>query len=263
MSYNSPIRSYRFLFTQLLRVNIIGRYRRSWIGGFWVLLAPIFNTAIWLLLNFSGIMNPGDTGIPYPAYLLISTSLWQLFISSFILMSENIQFQGKLLLIHPFPPEVLVMERLAANVFNFAIPLILNIIVLACFGVTFGWGSILFPIFLIPIVLLGSSVGMVVSAFKMIVLDLGILIEEGMKILQYLTPVVFAPGFGNEWFVTIVNWNPLTHLLVAARDCLVYGKIPLSPTYWSVVGFSLIVFLISRRFYRKAVPRIIERIFNG
>src|SRR5688572_9621685 len=56
------------------------RYRQSLLGYVWALLPPIFATITFVLLNQNGILQTSETPVPYPAYVLIGTLLWQVLV---------------------------------------------------------------------------------------------------------------------------------------------------------------------------------------
>ena len=67
------LKSSRELAWRLLVRNISAQYRQSIFGYLWAFLPPIATTATFLFLNAQGIMKVGETGIPYPAYVLVGS----------------------------------------------------------------------------------------------------------------------------------------------------------------------------------------------
>jgi len=54
-------------------------YRQTILGYIWAFLPPVFTAFVFVFLNSQRILNVGATSIPYPAYALIGTVLWQTF----------------------------------------------------------------------------------------------------------------------------------------------------------------------------------------
>jgi len=71
----SNIKNYRFLIIQLVRIDILSGYKKSYVGILWMVIYPILSVIIWVILNGAGIIQPGESSIPYPAYVLLSTSI--------------------------------------------------------------------------------------------------------------------------------------------------------------------------------------------
>jgi len=68
--YNS-----RELIYQLYRRDLLMQYKKSFLGMGWMFFGPIMGIVSWILMNAAGVLAPGDVGVPYPVYVLLSTSI--------------------------------------------------------------------------------------------------------------------------------------------------------------------------------------------
>jgi lipopolysaccharide transport system permease protein len=89
---------YRHFIKQMTYISLLSEYKKSWLGITWMILSPIFANVLWLLLNASGIFNPGNTGIPYPAFTLFSTVIWGFFHTFYMSISDIIIQRSGILL---------------------------------------------------------------------------------------------------------------------------------------------------------------------
>lgn len=253
---------YRYLSWQLVRSNLVGGYKKSFIGLGWMLILPLITVAMWILLNGAGVVEPGDTSIAYPAYVLLSTSIWGFFMELYRTTSNALTDRGRVVVMNAFPYEVLLMERLIVHLINFSIPLILNIVVLMFFGVRFTWWMLLlFPVSLLPLMLLGMSLGMTVAVLRVIAVDICTLIDEGMKVLMFLTPVVYAPKVDNSLLFLINRYNPLSYLISFSRELLINGDFYETKAYLVCSLFCFLCFYLTLRFYLNFSKRVLERIY--
>ncbi len=79
-----------------------------------------------------------------------------------------------------------------------------------------------------------------------------------MQFLMYVTPVVF-PMPKEGWAATLFAVNPLTPVLVTARDWLT-GQTPESLGYFLLVNLATVSLLLAVWIvYRLAMPILIER----
>jgi len=62
--------------------DISAQYRQSLMGILWAFFPPIATALIFIVLNNRKIINIGETDIPYPAFAMFGTVLWQIFIES-------------------------------------------------------------------------------------------------------------------------------------------------------------------------------------
>lgn len=138
----------------------------------------------------------------------------------------------------------------------------INIIVLLLFGVRFSWVALLFPLTLIPLLILGLSIGLVVSIFRVLLDDVAIFIDQAMGFLMFLTPVVYAPDIQIGFLSQLIHLNPLTYLVGFSRDVLIKGTF-YEPGLWSIcVLLTFIFFVITVRIFMIAEPRVIERLIK-
>ncbi|MEL6391989.1 MAG: hypothetical protein AAFY36_09430 [Bacteroidota bacterium] len=261
--HRSSLRHYHFLIKQLVRVNLYTEFKRSLIGLSWLFILPLLAVAIWILLNGAGVVEPGDTGVPYPAYVLLSTSIWGFFADLYKTSSQIFVQNGKMLLMTPFPADVFIVERVVVHLIRFSIPFALNIGVLLFFGVSFGWPALLFPISLLPLLLLGLAIGLLVGLLRIVALDISKIADEGIRLLMFLTPIVYAPRIQLGWLSDIVAINPLTYLVGFSRDLLTQGTFYEPGRYFLCFGLTLVVFLLVLRIYRRGQSRILERLINA
>lgn len=257
------IQTYSFFIYQLVRINFLSEFKRSFIGLLWLFLLPIFSIITWVLLNDAGIMQPGETDIPYPAYVLLSTSIWGFFIGIYKSTSKIFSGRGHMMIMVSFPHEVLLVEKLIVHSIRFVIPLLINLIVLFFLGIRFSALSILFPISLLPLLMLGAGIGLIISLFRVVAVDIAKLFDQAMNFLMLITPVIYAPKVAVGWLSELVHLNPLTYLIGFSRDVLTQG-IFYEPFIWSACAvFSFLFFLLSLRIYMIAEPKLLERLISN
>ena len=78
----ADLRASRELAWRLLVRNISAQYRQTLLGYVWAFLPPIVTTLVWVFLNAQKIFDVGETGVPYPVYVLTGTILWQVFVDA-------------------------------------------------------------------------------------------------------------------------------------------------------------------------------------
>lgn len=256
------IHSHLFFLRQLVRIAIIGEFKRSYIGIAWLFILPIVSVIIWIILNSAGIIEPGDTGIPYPAYVLLSTSIWEFFAGMYRSTSNILNSRGDMLITTRFPHEVLVAEKILVHLIRFIIPFFINIAVLLFFGVRFTWLALVFPLTMVPLLFLGVGIGLIVSLLRVVAEDAARLFDGGIVFLMFLTPVVYAPNVDINWLAAVINFNPLTYLVGFSRDILIQGNF-YEPGLWVICSLlCLIFFFFAVRIFMIAESKVVERMFN-
>ena len=251
--------SSRELIWQLFKRDFFASYKKSFIGITWIFIAPIMGIISWVFLQKTGMLNPGDVGIPYPAYVLVGTSMWGLFMGFFNSANATLTAGKELVMQVNYPHEALLFKQTAQHLANFLIAFTMNIAVLLAFKVIPGWQIIFFPLVMLPLFFLGAAIGLVSSMISIVAVDISRIINMGMGLLMYITPVIYSDKVDSQLALTIIKWNPLTYLVCSARDIVIYGKLYNAPGYFICTGLSLLLFMISWRLFFVSEDRIIER----
>ena len=149
----------RELAWRLLIRDISAKYRQSFLGIFWAMIPPIVTAAGFTLAKSGGIINLGNTELPYPAYVMFSMTLWQTFTESLQGPVQAVT-QAKLMMAKiNFPREALILAKLGEVFFNFGIKLVLIIGLFLWFKMPVTWSVILAPVALIHLIMLGTFFG--------------------------------------------------------------------------------------------------------
>jgi len=249
----------RELIWQLFKRDFLASYKKSFIGIAWILITPIIGMASWIFLQKTGMLHPGDVGIPYPAYVLIGTSMWGLFMGFFTSANETLSAGQNLILQVNYPHEALVFKQIAQQVANFLISFVTNIIILLCFNVIPSWKIIFFPFVILPLFFMGVAIGLIFSMISIVAIDINKSITMVLGLAMYATPVIYSDKANNQFVQLLIKCNPLTYLVCSARDIIIYGKLYDPISYFICAGLVLIIFLLSWKLFYVSEKMIIER----
>lgn len=266
---NHPIRLLRRMWLDLLASrelawrlmirDISAQYRQSALGILWAFLPPIVMATGFTLAGNANVLNVGETDIPYPAYVMFSTSLWQTFTEALNGPVQAVTDARPMLARVNFPREAIILAKLGEVGFNFAIKLILIIGLFLWFRVSVSWSVLLAPVALVHLVLLGTLFGTLLA-------PLGVLYKDVPKSLTlltgfwlFLTPVVYpVPTEGT--FGRLVNLNPVTPLLTTTRELATTGVVSNPAGFWMVSGVTMVGLFLIWIAFRLAMPFVIERV---
>lgn len=249
----------RELIWQLFKRDFLNEYKKSFLGMAWIFISPIIGIVSWVFMNATGLLNPGDVVIPYPAYVLISSSIWGLFMGFYGAATETLGAGAGFIMQVKYPHEALLAKQTAQHIAGFLLGFIVNIIFLLLFGVVPHWKIIFFPIIIIPLFLLGAGIGLVVSVINVVAIDLTKGFNFVFSLLMYLTPVIYSRKIENKILQSIIPYNPLTYLVGNVRDLIIYGKFENVDRFIYSTIFALIVFLISWRLFYISEDKVIEK----
>lgn len=244
----------------LVRRDFLSDFKRSFISAGWVLITPALAVISWLIFNHTNILNPGRLSIPYPAYVLISTLIWKLFIGIYQ-SGSNLFFESASFGIDVrFHREVLLAKQIILHVLNLAAGLLIIEAVLVYYGILPTWKMLSFPVTLIPLILMGAGIGLLASVYSVVLPDSKKWLDYGMQLLMFVTPVVYSPQVDNELIREIIRLNPISYLLDWSRSSLTGGSFdhPLGFLLGSIGA--LAVFLLGLRLLYLAEDKVVEKL---
>jgi lipopolysaccharide transport system permease protein len=249
----------RELIFQLFKRDFLMSYKKSFLGMGWIFISPIIGIISWVFMNYTGVLIPGDVGIPYPAYVLLSTSIWGLFMGFYSSAAGTLGAGASFIMQVKFPHEALLIKQTAQHLANFLITFIVNMIVLLIFGVVPHWMTILFPILILPLFFLGAGIGLIVSVIGVVATDLQKGFDFVLGLVLYITPVIYSPNVNNIFLQKVIKWNPLTYLIGGVRDLIIYGRIEHLDRFMLASVFALLIFMISWRLFFVSEYKVIEK----
>jgi len=249
----------RELIWRLFLRDFKAKYRQSVFGILWALINPLITVGIFVLLNRSGILNIGDTTVPYPIFALVGISVYGIFSTGLSVSASSIVGAGPMVVKINFPKISLVIASMGQALIDFFVRMLMLIILLIFYGIAPNWTLFIFPFALLPLIFLTLGVGFMLSLLAGIFRDIVHIASFLTTLFLFLMPVLYpAPQSG--LFANLNLWNPLSHLIVGARDVFILGNLSNPSEYFYSVFFSLSVFLISWRIFFLSEHRIAERV---
>ena len=258
MEMVDELRNSRELAFALFTRDMKAQVRQSILGYAWLFFPPIATTLVWFFLNSSGVVKVADTGMPYPAFVMIGTLLWQAFLESLTKPIMSLTASKTMLVKLNFPRIAPVLAGIGQTTVTSAIRLVLLIPIFVFAGVEASWTIVFFPLAYLSMVLLGIAIGSLLTPIGLLYTDIGKGIGLIGQFMMYATPVVYP--IASEGFLGWVNKvNPVTYLLEVGRSTLVGGSFEHLSTALIITGSAFILLLIGWVIFHITVPRIIER----
>lgn len=249
----------RELAWRLLVRDLSSQYRQSFLGIFWAFVPPIVAAVGLTLASNAKILNIGETDLPYPAYVMFSMALWQTFVESLNGPVQAVIAAKPMLARINFPREAIILSQIGQVGFNFGIKLILIVAMFLWFRIPVTWTVILAPVALIHLIALGTAIGLLLAPIGALYED----VSRGLTLLVsawlFFTPVIYPPP-QTGLFATLVQWNPVTPLLVTVRELATVGTVSDPLRFWLASLLAIGGLLLSWLMYRIAMPFVIERI---
>jgi len=239
---------YRDLLYLLIRRDLVAFYKQTILGPAWFVIQPICMTIVFVII-FGEVAKLSTDGLPKFLFYMCGITLWNYFAECFnktaTVFRDNASLFGKVY----FPRIILPISIVLSNMVRFAIQLLLFVVVGVWYYIQ---GSIepqasiiFFPIVVATMATLGLACGMLFSAMTTKYRDLIFLLQFGVQLLMYATPVIYPFSEVPDRLRPILSWNPLNPLFEITRHgFLGAGEYSLTGLAYSI-AFSLITFLIA------------------
>ena len=243
---------------QMLSRQLRAEYRQTVFGGLLAFL-PALGMVFWAVLaDRAKILDAGDTGIPYAAFVLLGLVAWQTFVESIHVQIETLANERAVLAKLDLPPESLIAAALARVLVNVAPKILIVAVAFAYLHLGVPWTVVLAPLPFLVLVLLGTALGLFLAPLHALYNDVGKGLQAVTTFWFFMTPVFYAvPKDG--LFRRLVEWNPVTPLLGLTRDLTALG----TSTSWSGALWMTLATILALPFawffYRLALPVVLEK----
>lgn len=237
---------HRELIVQFAMRDLQQKHRGTYLGLVWAGLTPLLMLAVYTVV-FSTILkarlsgNPDEGPLEYGLLLYCGLMVLQIFTgplgrSPGLIVSKK-NFVKKII----FPLEILPVSVVLSTLMYSGIGLVLLLVAHFVLGGQLHATMLLFPIVLIPAVLLAVGVGWILSALGVFLRDIDEIVTTVVqRMLFLLTPVFWSIDIIPERFRPLVHLNPLASVVDGARRTLLQGEQP----NWMVLGIWTVIALI-------------------
>ncbi|HAT8606378.1 ABC transporter permease [Legionella pneumophila] len=220
---------YRGLLYQLIKRDILGRYKRSSMGLLWVVLSPLLMLTMYTVV-FGVILQvrwPGvDNCLMYSLILYIGLTIFTFFSECLSAAPNLIASKSHLVKKIIFPLEIYPLVPIGSACFFALINTFLSCIY--CYFVlgTVHLTALFLPILYLPLVFLTIGLSWIFCSLGILISDIEHVMRFLLRIALYLSPVFYSikkipPEFQPYLFI-----NPLTYIIEQAREMMVFGVLP-------------------------------------
>ncbi len=252
---------YRDLIGLLVKRDFIAKYKQTILGPAWAVIQPLLTTVVFTFIfgNIAGLAESGS--VPTFLFYMCGNIAWQFFAGclsktgrTFV---ENRNLMAKVYFPRLAMPVSIGLSQLVAFAIQAAMFLIFLLIFsfLPAYHIQITKFVVLVPFLVIQMMLLSLGCGIIISALTTKYRDLQMLIEFGIQLWMYATPVAYSMRiFEGTALYTAVNYNPMTPVINTMRYALLgpeCGRFDLKYYLISVI-MTFLILLLGILLYNKA-----------
>ena len=244
---------YRDLIWLFVKRDFVAKYKQTILGPLWAILQPLMTTIVFnVIFGNLAHLTTADTAdsLPVPGFLfyMAGTICWSYFSQTVMgtanTFISNYRILGKVY----FPRMVMPISGALSNLISFAIRFVMFLCFWVWFAVIKGCGIrlppciLLLPLLLLQLVLMSIGFGLVISSVTTKYRDMIQLMDFGIQLWHYGTPVAYGLSLIPAKFLGLYLLNPVTMVIIVFRYAF-FGSGYFHAGYyllsWAVTGLVL------------------------
>ncbi|MGN7298771.1 ABC transporter permease [Ferdinandcohnia sp. SAFN-114] len=225
--------------------DIKSKYQSHYLGVLWQFLNPAIQVMIYWFVFGIGLRQGRPMGdVPFIAWLLVGLIPW-FFIAPTINQGANsVYSKVNLVSKMKFPVSVLPTIVIVGNTFNFFAMLVILFVILFCYDVFAGVYLIQLLYYLLCTFAFLFAFSLLSSTISTIVRDFQMVLQSIVRMMLYLTPILWDMSYLPDRFLMILKLNPVFYLIEGFRNTFLgYGwfyEHPLHTFYFWLVTLTIL-----------------------
>jgi lipopolysaccharide transport system permease protein len=264
---------YKDLVMLFVRRDFVSVYKQTILGPLWYLIQPLLTTVIFTVI-FGQIASLPTDGLPQFLFYMSGTVVWSYFASCLTKTSETFVQNANLFGKVYFPRLAVPVSILISNLITFLIQFALFLAFVLYFvlrspgalpgrgtPIQFNWLWIaLSPVLLLIMAGLGLGLGIIVSSLTTKYRDLRFLVQFGVQLLMYATPVIYPASSIPTRFQWVIQANPMTPIVEAFRYAFLgAGTVDVNHLLYSF-GFMLVVVIVGSIIFNRVEQTFMDTV---
>lgn len=245
--------THRYLLGQLVKRDVLLRYRGAMFGVAWMFLSPLLMLAIFAFIFghvFQSRWPQQPEGMPFWLMLYAGLIVFNLFAETVSRSPSTVRGYPSYVKKIIFPVEILPLVPLGAGLVHAAFNLLILVAALVWFG-QLSAGILLFPILAIPVLLLGLGLAWFLAAWGVFIKDMSQIVPLFVQMLLFLSPVFYPVSAVPAALRPLYELNPLGAVIEATRAAILGQVIPWQG-WASALVFGAIAALLGLAFFTHA-----------
>ena len=249
---------YRELLFQLTKRDILIRYKQAMMGFGWAVFMPLLNTAVFSVIFMR--VAPLKIDVPYPLFAFLGLLAWN-FTASALRFCVN-ALTGNINLVTKVycPREVFAVSSVLVTMVDTLVGSIVLVAIMLYYRVGPGWAIVYLPLVLAVQVAFTTAVGLFISMANLFYRDVKYLFELVITMWMFATSVLYPADLVTGKVGVLFRMNPMTGIIDAYRDVLLYGRSPLTPQFAAVSVVASLLLIGSAIVFHRAEFRFAESV---
>ena len=249
---------FRELLYQMATRDLLLRYKQTAMGVAWALLTPLLNTAIFSVLFMR--VSPIDTPVPYPLFVYCGLLTWNFTASALRFSVTSLTSNTNLVTKVYFPREIFPLSAVAVALIDLMVASTVLVAMLVYYQIPPSAALLTLPLVVIVHVLFTAAFALLLAMANLFYRDVKYLFEIVLTAWMFASAVVYPPEALGGWFGLLVRANPMTGIIEAYRQVLLYGQFPGAASFGTIAAVTLIFLPASWLLFHRSEFQFAENI---
>lgn len=221
-AYMSDLYRFRFLLSELVKRDLVVKYKRSILGVLWSVLQPLFIMGVMVVI-FSQVFN---STVPYYAiYVLIGKIMWDLFNQTTMFGMSSILDGSNLIKKVYIPKYIFPLSKSLTALVNVGLSSIGLFVLMIILQVPFSFKMIgvVFPV--AYMFLFGLGIAYMLATYVVFFRDLNYLFEVVLSAWMYFSAIFYTPDILGR-FEYLLDFNPAFRYIDMFRNIILFQQMP-------------------------------------
>ncbi|WP_246834985.1 ABC transporter permease [Leptospira bourretii] len=256
-----------YLLFLFVRRDIVSVYKQTILGPIWFFIQPVL-TSLTFAVIFGVVAGISTDGIPNFLFYLSGITIWNYFADTLVKTSDTFVVNAAIFGKVYFPRLIVPISIAISNLVKFFLQFVLLLGVMLFYGflgtdIKLNFYYLLIPFLIILMGVIGLGFGVIISSLTTKYRDLKFLVNFGVQLLMYCSPIVFPLSVVTKNFPEmklILLLNPVTSLIEAFRFILL-GVGVFDWLYLGIsVGFTIVLVFLSILIFNRVERSFIDTV---
>ncbi len=223
---------HKTLLWELIKRDIISRYKMSGLGMLWPILNPLLLLAVYSFV-FSVVFQARWPNLAteqnnnmFALILFVGLMIHGLAAATLSAAPNTIIAHVNYVKKVVFPLEILPLVPIGSAIFHFGLSLLILLMGKLLLTGSIEATSLLLPVVLLPYLFALVGAAWILASLGVFLRDIGQIIGLLIMILLFLSPIFYPPdALPPEWR-SVLFMNPLTIIIINSRNVLLWGEYP-------------------------------------
>lgn len=217
------VRKYHYLVGQLVRRDILSRYKRSFLGVAWTMLNPL-GTMIILSIVFSQLFKSIES---YPAYILSGLIAWIFFAQTTNASMSGLVWGGSLLQRIYLPRTIFGVSAIGTGLVNLTLSIVPLVLVMLFTSTPIRLSIVFLPISILVLACFALGFGLIISTIAVYFPDVAEMYQIILTAWMYLTPIIYPEEIIPKTLLSLIqHFNPMYSIIRLFRMPIYFGRFP-------------------------------------